>query len=114
MISNTVAYVVSLRKHNRLVFKTFDIAIASNHDAKPILHSDMGFQYNNKLFKKKLEKQDFKQSMSRICHCIDNGLTEGFWEIIKSEMYQIYEITDETSLRYVINNYICFHSEKCP
>lgn len=38
------------------------------------------------------------QSMSRAGHCIDNGPVEGFWGIIKSEMYQMYEISDETSL----------------
>ena len=32
------------------------------------------------------------QSMSRVGHCIDNGPIEGFWGIIKSEMYQMYEI----------------------
>lgn len=37
------------------------------------------------------------QSMSRIGHCIDNNPTEGFWGIIKSEMYQTYKITDEMS-----------------
>lgn len=35
------------------------------------------------------------QSMSRVGHCIDNGPIEGFWGIIKSEMYQMYEISDE-------------------
>ena len=27
------------------------------------------------------------QSMSRVAKCIDNGLMEGFWEIIKRERY---------------------------
>ena len=42
------------------------------------------------------------QSMSRVGHCIDNGPTEGFWGIIKSEMYHMHEITDEKSLRNAI------------
>ena len=86
-----VAYVISSRNDNRLVFKTFDQAIAASPDARPVFHSDRGFQYTNKVFKKKLEKQEMKQSMSRVGHCIDNGPTEGFWGIIKSEMYQMYE-----------------------
>lgn len=94
-----VAYVISTRNDNRLVFKTFDQAVAANPDAKPVFHSDRGFQYTSGAFKKKLEKQEMKQSMSRVEHCIDNGPTEGFWGIIKSEMYQMYEITDEASLR---------------
>lgn len=35
-----VSYVVSCRNDNKLVFKTFDKAIASNPDAKPVFHSD--------------------------------------------------------------------------
>ena len=34
-----VAYVVSARNDNRLVFKTFDKAVAANPSAKPIFHS---------------------------------------------------------------------------
>lgn len=82
--------------------------------ARPIFHSDRGFQYTSKVFKKKLEKQEMKQSMSRVGHCIDNGPTEGFWGIIKSEMYQMYEITDEASLRHAIKDYLHFYSEERP
>ena len=109
-----VAHVISARNDNRLVFKTFDKAIAANPDAKPIFLSDRGFQYTSKMFKKKLEKQDMEQSMSRVGHCIDNGPTEGFWGIIKSEMYQMYEITDEASLRHAIKDYLRFYSEERP
>ena len=103
-----VAYVISGRNDNKLVFKTFDKAIMANPNAKPIFHSDRGFQYTSKIFKKKLEKQEMTQSMSRVGHCIDNGPTEGFWGIIKSEMYQMYEITHEKSLRNAIAEYIRF------
>ena len=55
-----------------------------------------------------------KQSMSRVRHYIDNEPSEGFWGIIKSEMYQMYEITDETSLRYAVKDYLRFYSEERP
>ena len=55
-----------------------------------------------------------EQSMSRVGHCIDNGPTEGFWGIIKTEMYQMYSIIDETSLRFAINDYLRFYSEERP
>ena len=54
------------------------------------------------------------QSMSRVGHCIDNGPIEGFWGIIKSEMYQMYEISDEASLRYAIKDYIRFYCQERP
>lgn len=107
-----VSYVISCKNDNRLVFKTFDKAVTANPDAKPIFHSDRGFQYTNKVFQRKLANQNMQQSMSRVGHCIDNGPTEGFWGIIKSEMYEMYEITDEASLRYAIKDYLRFYYEE--
>ena len=37
----------------------------------------------------RLKKHHMKQSMSRVAHCIDNGPMEGFWGILKSEMYYL-------------------------
>lgn len=96
------------------MFKTFDKAISENPTANPIFHSDRGFQYTSRAFKKKLKDNGMIQSMSRVVHCIDNGPTEGLWGIIKSEMYQIYEVTDEASLRYAIRDYIRFYSNERP
>jgi len=90
-----VAYVIGARNDNRLVFETFDKAMAANPDAKPLFHSDRGFQYTGKVFHGKLKEYEMEQSMPRVGHCIDNGPAEGFWGIIKSEMYQMYTITDE-------------------
>ncbi|MEZ3425270.1 MAG: IS3 family transposase [Lachnospiraceae bacterium] len=109
-----VAYVIKARNDNRLVFETFDKAVGANPNAKPLFHRDRGFQYTSKVFQRKLKEHEIDQSMSRVGHCIDNGPTEGFWGIIKSEMYQMYKITDETSLRYAINDYIRFYREERP
>lgn len=109
-----VAYVISHRNNNHLVFKTFDKAIVANPTAKPVFHSDRGFQYTSRVFQKKLQDNEMFQSMSRVGQCIDNGPTEGFWGIIKTEMYQMYEITDELSLRYAIKDYIRFYCDERP
>ncbi|SHK29755.1 Integrase core domain-containing protein [Hathewaya proteolytica DSM 3090] len=52
--------------------------------------------------------------MPRVGHYIDNGPTEEFLGIIKTEMYQMYDITDEASLRLAINDYIRFYSTERP
>ena len=109
-----VSHVISYRNDNRLVFKTFDKAIDANPGAKPLFHSDRGFQYTSKVFQEKLKKQEMMQSMSRVGHCIDNGPTEGFWGIIKTEMYQMYDIFNESSLKHAINDYILFYSTERP
>ena len=109
-----VGYVISTRNDNKLVFQTFDKAIEANPGAKPLFHSERGFQYTSKVFQKMLKDHEMEQSMSRVGHCIDNGPTEGFWGIIKTEMYQMYNITDEPSLRFAINDYLRFYSEERP
>lgn len=76
---SVVSFVLSRRNDNRSVFQTFGKAIASNPDAKPIFHSDRGFQYTSSYFRSTMQKQGMAQSMSCVAHCIDNGPTEGFW-----------------------------------
>ena len=48
--------------------------------------------------------------MSRVGHCIDNGPTEGFWGIVKSEMYYLQTFYTEKSLRSAIEKYIHFYN----
>lgn len=107
-----VACVISRRNDNRLVFDTYDKAVKRNPDARPVFHSDRGFQYTSRAFQTKLQQQGMEQSMSRVGHCIDNGPTEGLWGIIKSEMYCMYKITDEDSLRSAIDRYMKFYTEE--
>lgn len=109
-----ISYVVSGRNNNKLVFDAYDKAIEANPDAKPLFHSDRGFQYTSKVFQIKLQEQGMDQSMSRVGHCIDNGPTEGFWGIIKTEMYAMYTITDEKSLRDAIDKYMQFYTYERP
>lgn len=107
---SVISFVLSRHNDNKLVFQTFDKALAANPDAKPIFHSDRGFQYTSPYFQSKVQKQGMEQSMSRVAHCIDNGPTEGFWGIIKSEMYYLETFRDEYSLRTAIEKYIHFYN----
>ena len=107
-----VAYVVSSRNDNKLVFDTFEKAILANPDAHPLFHSDRGFQYTGKAFQLKLSRQTITQSMSRVGHCIDNCPTEGFWGIVKTEMFQLYAVSDENSLRNGISQFISFYNNE--
>lgn len=57
---SVVAYVLSRRNDNSLVFQTFEKAIAGNPNAKPIFHSDRGFQYTSRYFQSKLKVQEIE------------------------------------------------------
>lgn len=74
-----VAYEISRRNGNQLVFRTFDKAIAKNPEARPLFHSDRGFPYTSRFFKRKLDTLGVMQNMSRVGRCIDNGPMEGFF-----------------------------------
>ncbi len=107
-----VSYVIGHSNNNALVFETFDLAVAAYPNVKPIFHSDRGFQYTSKIFKSKLDKAGMIQSMSRVSRCIDNGPMEGFWGILKSEMYYLHKFNDYESLKKAIEAYIDYYNNK--
>jgi transposase InsO family protein len=105
-----VAFKIGDSNNNDLVFSTFDEAVRLNPDAHPIFHSDRGFQYTSKLFHHKLVEAGMIQSMSRVGRCIDNGPMEGWWGILKSEMYYLRKFTDKASLVAAIEEYIRYYN----
>jgi putative transposase len=107
-----VSYVLGSSNNNQLVFNTLDQAIAANPDAKPLFHSDRGFQYTNRTFKNKLDNINAIQSMSRVSRCIDNGPMEGFWGMLKSEMYYLRKFNTYEELEQAIDEYIDFYNTK--
>lgn len=107
-----VAYKIGESNNNQLVFDTFDDAVRENPEAHPLFHSDRGFQYTSKIFHAKLEAANMRQSMSRVGRCIDNGPMEGYWGILKSEMYYLRRFTDKEDLTKAIEDYIYFYNNK--
>jgi transposase InsO family protein len=105
-----ISYMISRSNNNLLVFDTFDAAILKYPDAKPLFHSDRGFQYTNKVFRTKLDTQGMTQSMSRAGRCIDNGPMEAFWGTLKAEMYYLGSFPDYDSLKTAIENYMIFYN----
>ena len=109
-----VAYVLGDSNNNQLVFDTFDLAVSLNPDAHPIFHSDRGFQYTSRVFHHKLEQAGMTQSMSRVAHCTDNGPMEGFWGILKREMYYKKKFHSREDLVSAIVEYIDYYVNDRP
>ena len=105
-----VAYAIGHSNNNKLVFDTFETAVQKYPYAKPLFHSDRGFQYTGKIFKAKLNTQGMTQSMSRVGRCIDNGPMEAFWGTLKAEMYYLHSFPDYDSLKIAIESYITFYN----
>ena len=107
-----IAYKIGDSNNNELVFTTFDEARSLYPNAKPIFHSDRGFQYTNKVFHQKLLDAGMTQSMSRVGRCLDNAPMEGWWGILKSEMYYLKRFTSRESLVSSIEDYIQFYNTR--
>ena len=107
-----IAYKIGDSNNNELVFTTFDEARSLYPNAKPIFHSDRGFQYTNKVFHQKLLDAGMTQSMSRVGRCLDNAPMEGWWGILKSEMYYLKRFTSRESLVSSIEDYIHFYNTR--
>lgn len=105
-----VSFVIGHSNNNALVFETFDLAHEQYPDAKPIFHSDRGYQYTSKSFKKKLDDVGITQSMSRVSCCIDNGPMEAFWGMLKSEMYYLKTFHTYEELKQAVTEYIDYYN----
>lgn len=107
-----VSFAIGRSNNNQLVFDTFDSAHEKYPDAKPLFHSDRGYQYTSKSFKAKLDEAGMTQSMSRVGRCIDNGPMEGFWGILKCEMYHLRRFEDYDALAGAIAEFIYFYNHQ--
>ena len=108
-----VSYVLGHSNNNRLVFNTITPAIQGlGKDEFPLLHSDRGFQYTSKHFKRILEAAGIVHSMSRVSRCIDNGLIEAFWGTLKVEKYYLHKYETYEALKSAIDTYITFYNNE--
>lgn len=107
-----VAFVLGHSNNNELVFTTFDLAHKEYPDAKPLFHSDRGYQYTSRNFQKKLADAKMTQSMSRISRCIDNGPMEAFWGMLKSEMYYLKRFSSYDELEAAVIEYMNYYNNK--
>lgn len=74
--------------------------------AKPVFHSDQGWQYRQKSYRLRLEKRGVIQSMSRKATCLDNACVEGFFGHLKDEFYRGQKYPDFETFRSEIDSYI--------
>ena len=108
--NSIISYNLGCFNDNQLVLETIDTATESFPGKCILLHSDRGSQYTNKTYNCRLEEAGITHSMSRVGRCIDNGPMEGFWGIIKSEMYYLNKFHNIKELSSAIDRYIKFYN----
>ncbi|MCO6532940.1 IS3 family transposase, partial [Lactobacillus sp.] len=79
-----------------------------------IFHTDQGWQYQNYRFQAWLENHGISQSMSRKGNSLDDGLMEGFFGILKREMFYGFEkqFKNLNELEDAIRDYIEYYNQK--
>lgn len=107
-----VSYVLSRSNNNALVFQTLEKALIAAPGSAPLLHSDRGFQYTSKEFKRRLDSANMTLSMSRVGKCIDNSPMESFWGTLKCEKYYLKKFSSYDELAQAIDEYIYFYNNK--
>ena len=84
ILSYTISFSPNFDQTRRMLNKLFEVL---PKDAKPILHSDQGWQYQMRIFQQMLKEHNITQSMSRKGNCLDNSSMENFFGRLKVEMY---------------------------
>ena len=74
--------------------------------AEPILHSDMGWQYQHQWWRKELERPGIRRSMSRKGNCLDNAATEQVFGHLKDEFYRGREFDSYEQFKRELDAYI--------
>lgn len=74
--------------------------------AAPLLHSDMGWQYQMPAYRLALERMGIVQSMSRKGNCLDNAKAENFFSMVKTELYYDWEGDDPDIFERDLEKYI--------
>ena len=108
-----VAYTLSRQPVLKQVMDMLDQAY-QKHPALNglIFHTDQGWQYQHAAFQAWLKKHGVSQSMSRKGNSLDDGLMEGFFGILKREMFYSFEKTFKTmnELEQAIKEYIHYYN----
>ncbi len=73
---------------------------------EPILHSDMGWQYQHQWWRGELERLGIRQSMSRKGNCLDNAATEQVFGHLTDEFYRGREFDSYEQFKRELDAYI--------
>lgn len=81
-------------------------------DARPIFHSDQGWQYQHAEYQRLLAEHNITQSMSRKGNCMDNGAMENFFGRLKVEMFYGEKFESVNTFIDKLNEYIYYYNNE--
>ena len=77
-----------------------------------ILHSDQGWQYQNRRYQELLKEKGIIQSMSRKGNCLDNAVIENFFGLLKSELFYLKKFKSVEDFIKELKSYIKYYNTK--
>ncbi|MBQ6332672.1 MAG: IS3 family transposase [Clostridia bacterium] len=111
--SDIVSYTISDRPALSMVMDMTKQALAVlPPEAKLILHSDQGWQYQHKHYQKLLKDHGIVQSMSRKGNCLDNAVMENFFGILKSEQLYLKEFDSLEQFKQELIEYLDYYNNR--
>ena len=82
------------------------------NDARPILHSDQGWQYQMREYQRLLAEHNIRQSMSRKGNCLDNSSIENFFGRLKVEMFFGEKFQTTAEFIRCLEEYIAYYNNE--
>ena len=77
-----------------------------------ILHSDQGWQYQMKQYRKMLSEKGIRQSMSRKGNCLDNAVIENFFGLLKTELLYLMDFSSIEHFISELVEYLHYYNHK--
>lgn len=77
-----------------------------------ILHSDQGWQYQQKPYQRMLIEKGIRQSMSRKGNCLDNAVIESFFAVLKSELLYLQEFDSMEHFKQELIAYLGYYNNR--
>ncbi|WP_425536123.1 IS3 family transposase [Achromobacter denitrificans] len=106
-----VAYQTERRPVLGLVTKMLKKAFAKLKPSEaPLLHSDQGWQYQQRAYRRLLAERTVTQSMSRKGNCLDNAAMESFFGTLKAEFFHLNRFESIEQLQAGIRQYIRYYN----
>ena len=111
--SDLVSYTISDRPVLSMVTTMLDKAFAKiPDDTNLILHSDQGWQYQQKQYQRMLREKGIRQSMSRKGNCLDNAVIENFFGLLKSELLYLQEFRSMEHFKQELVAYLDYYNNR--
>ncbi|RUL45407.1 IS3 family transposase [Lysinibacillus antri] len=108
-----ITYTIGSRPTYSLVSEMLEKALERLPEKHQLLmHSDQGWHYQMKKYRRALESRGIIQSMSRKGNCYDNSVMENFFGIMKSEFLYLKEFESIEHFKLELANYINYYNTK--